>query len=203
MLYHICKYFFLFLLKIMNCYSVIGRENIPTSGAVILVSNHSSYLDPMVLGAGVSRMVYFIAKDELFRTPVIGFFVKQWGALRVKRGRGDREAITKSLEILNQGQVLGIFIEGTRNLQSTEQMLKPQPGTAMLAIKSGAPVVPVALINANKAFYTLKKVQVIFGKPIYFKEEPEVDKKERYAKIGNQIVEQITQLKKFPSKSSK
>ena len=174
---------------------VKGHENIPASGPVIVVSNHISNWDPMVVGSSIKRQVNFIAKEELFKIPVVGWLLKAWGVTPVKRGRGDREAISKSLKFLRDQRVIGIFIEGTRNKQDPNRMQKPQPGAAMLALKSGATVIPVVVVNTRKIFRSFTKVKVRIGKPLYFTEQPEVDKKELYIQVSKQIAEAIEQLR--------
>ncbi|MGE5583729.1 MAG: lysophospholipid acyltransferase family protein [Bacillota bacterium] len=195
MLYSTFKIFFSALFKIFHRYSITGRENIPESGPVLIVSNHVSNWDPLLIGAAVQRKVSFMAKEELFRIPVVNFFITAWGAFKVKRGRGDREAINRSLEVLAQGKVMGIFIEGRRNTKDPRKMLKPQHGAAMLAVKSGAPVVPAVLINSQKTLRSLRRVKIIFGNPLTFKDDPDMDKKDLYEKISLQIVDEIMKLK--------
>jgi 1-acyl-sn-glycerol-3-phosphate acyltransferase len=194
-LYNLFKLLFIILFKVSNRFKVIGKGNIPPSGPALLVSNHISNWDPLILGSGTPRQIKYIAKEELFKIPVIGFFIKAWGAIKIKRGRGDREAISKSLEILNQGHLMGIFIEGKRNKENPDQMLKPQHGAAMLAVKSGVPVIPTALINTNKILRSFRRVKIVFGAPLFFKEEPGIDKKELYDKISNRIIQEILKLK--------
>lgn len=187
---------FFLLFKVFQGFQIFHQEKIPSSGPVILASNHISNWDPMVVGSASLRQVRFIAKEELFKIPVVGSMLKAWGAFKVKRGRGDREAIGKSLEVLSNNEVLGIFIEGRRNTKNPEKMIKPQSGAAMLAVKSGAPVIPTLVINSNKLFRSFRRVKVIFGDPIVFKEEPGLDKKDLYLKISNQLVDEINKLRK-------
>ena len=194
MLYRIFRFLFLMFFKIFNRFQVVGQENIPSEGQVILASNHVSNWDPMVLGCSSNRQVHFIAKESLFKAPLLGLFIKAWGALPVKRGRGDREAISKSLETLKKDLVLGIFIEGTRNKTNPARMKEPQSGAAMLALKSGAPVVPMLLTNTHKIF-SLKKVKVFVGPPLNFENNPEIDKKELSTQISQQIVTAIENMR--------
>lgn len=192
MLYIIFKTLFKILLLVTSRFKVIGHENIPVNGPVILAANHVSNWDPLLLGSAVKRQVHYIAKEELFKNPIIAFFLRSWGTFPVRRGRGDREAITKSLEVLKNEKMLGIFIEGGRNKEHTDEM-KPQPGSAMLALHSGAPVVPVALINTERLF---KPMRVVIGAPLTFTELPEdTPKKELYQQVSQTIVTAITLLK--------
>ena len=194
MIYKIFRAFFFSIFKIFNWFQIKNQEQLPTNGPVIVACNHISNWDPMVLGSAVPRIVNFVAKIELFKTPVVGFFMKVWGAIPVKRGRGDREAITRSLEVLESGRVLGIFIEGRRNKGKPDQMLPPQVGAAMLALKSGATVVPAAIINSRRIVWGFRRLQVRFGEPMRFEEQAGVDKKELYQKISQEIAGAIQEL---------
>jgi 1-acyl-sn-glycerol-3-phosphate acyltransferase len=196
MIYNLFKFLFFVLFKLSNRFKVIGKENIPKVGPALIVSNHVSNWDPLILGSGTPRQINYIAKEELFKIPVIGWLLILWGAVRIKRGRGDREAIGKSLEILDRGRLMGIFIEGRRNVKNPDQMLKPQHGAAMLAIKSGVPVIPTALINSHKILRSFCRVKIVFGTPLTFIEESDLDKKELYNRISDQLVQEIQKLKK-------
>jgi len=194
-MYRLFRFLFLIIFKVLHRFEVRGAEHIPETGPAILVSNHVSNWDPMVLGCSAKRQVHFIAKESLFKTPVIGILMKAWGCLPVKRGRGDREAIAKSLEILANRMMLGVFIEGTRNKENPEQMKTPQSGAAMLALKSGAPVVPLVLLNTRKIGTGFAKVKVIIGAPLHFEFQPGLDKKELYHAVSNQMVAAIENLR--------
>lgn len=195
MLYFIFKNLFKIMFKVLNRLEIIGVENIPTNGPALLVANHVSNWDPPVLGAAANRQVCFLAKEELFRIPVLNFLLPAWGAVPIKRGRGDREAISKSMEILSEGKVLGIFIEGTRNRENPDKLGKLHPGPAMFALKNNAPVVPTLLLNTRSIGKSFKKVKVIFGKPIVLANDSSLEKKELYAKATQQIANAIDSLR--------
>lgn len=93
---------------------VVGKENIPADGPVIICSNHISNVDPPVVGITSSRNIYFLAKEELFKNPLIGGILKKVHAFPIKRGMRDRNALRKGLDILKEGHALGLFPEGTR-----------------------------------------------------------------------------------------
>ncbi|HEY8463588.1 MAG TPA: lysophospholipid acyltransferase family protein [Bacillota bacterium] len=192
MLYTIFKILFKTFFLLTSRFEVIGHANIPVSGPVILAANHVSNWDPLVLGCAVKRRVHFIAKMELFKFPLLGLLLRAWGAFPVRRGHGDREAIVKSLEILKEGKMLGIFIEGGRN-KTNPGRIQAQPGAAMLATHSGAPVIPVALINTDHLF---KKKQVVIGAPLTFGDlSGTASKKELYQQISQQLATAITGLR--------
>jgi 1-acyl-sn-glycerol-3-phosphate acyltransferase len=196
-LYKVFRIFFAIILKIISHYKVIGLNNLPSSGPALVVSNHISNWDPLMLGVAMPRQINFIAKSELSRIPLVGSLIKAWGAVPIKRGHSDREALSKSIELLKNGRVIGIFIEGKRNLGNPEKMIKPQPGAAMLALKSEVPVIPVAIINTNRILRSLKRVKVIIGKPIDFSSKPELkslEKKEQYSRVSMEIITTIQEL---------
>ncbi|MBC7325589.1 MAG: 1-acyl-sn-glycerol-3-phosphate acyltransferase [Moorella sp. (in: Bacteria)] len=144
-------------------WEVLGRENFPREGPVIVVANHISYLDPVAVGVASPRTVRFMATEELFHIPVLKWIIRGLYAFPVRRGRSDRMALKAALEILHNGQVLGMFPEGTRSREG--RLLPFQHGAAILSLKTGAPLLPVALINTNRAWRG-SRVKVVFGSPI-------------------------------------
>ncbi|AYA76854.1 1-acyl-sn-glycerol-3-phosphate acyltransferase [Bacillus sp. Y1] len=143
----------------------IGQENIPKVGSVLLCSNHISNLDPIVVGTTTPRAVHFMAKEELFRVPVIGKLFPHLNAFPVKRGMSDREALRKGLAVLKEGEVLGLFPEGTRS--KTGELGEGLAGAGFFATRSEALIVPCAVIGPYKAF---NKLKVVYGKPVDFTE---------------------------------
>ncbi|WP_404355367.1 1-acyl-sn-glycerol-3-phosphate acyltransferase [Cytobacillus firmus] len=149
------------VLKPIYRFEVFGKENFPKEGGVLLCSNHIDNLDPPVVGINAPRPVYFMAKEELFHVPVLGKILPDLNAFPVKRGMSDREALRKGLGILKEGNVLGLFPEGTRS--KTGQLGKGLAGAGFFALRSEAHVVPCAIIGPYKAF---SKLKVVYGKPI-------------------------------------
>ncbi|TXC93308.1 1-acyl-sn-glycerol-3-phosphate acyltransferase [Metabacillus litoralis] len=149
------------LLKPTYRIKVEGLEHFPKEGAVLLCTNHISNLDPPVVGVTSPRKVFFMAKAELFNVPVLNGLLKNFGTFPVKRGGGDREALRAGLKVLKEGNVLGLFPEGTRSKNG--ELGKGLPGAGFFALRSDAAVVPCAIIGPYKS---LKTLRVVYGKPI-------------------------------------
>ena len=128
----------------------IGISNLPKTGGVVVVSNHGSHLDPPILGHALGRPVAFMAKSELFRIPILSFIISACGAYSVKRGTGDREALRTASNRLIDGWATGVFLDGTR--QENGRVNDPKAGAALLAARTGCPILPVAIINSHRAF---------------------------------------------------
>lgn len=199
MLYAIGKLLSIAVCKMFGRWQVIGRENIPRKGGVLLCANHVSYIDPPALGAGASRRVHFMAKEPLFRVPVLGFLIKRVGAFPVRQHTADRTALKKAIELLQNGEVVAIFPEGTRNF-NPQELLPPEPGAGMIALKSRVPVVPVALINTEKLlpphalFFRFARIKVAYGKPVDLGNLYDKNGREAVEEAGKRIMAAISEL---------
>lgn len=131
-----------------------GLERFPRNGPFILVANHCSQLDPPVLGWAtghrVGLVIHFMAKEEMRSWPVIGWLAERSAVFFVRRGEGDRASQRKALELLAAGKAIGIFPEGTRSRNG--RMGEGRAGAALLAIRSGAPIVPVGISGTHRLF---------------------------------------------------
>ncbi len=173
---------FRLLFTLLYRWKVAGRENVPTTGAAVLCSNHIGLMDPPLVGSSVDRHVHFMAKEELFRLPVLSFVLPKILAFPVKRGQSDMKSIKTAISILRDQEVFGIFPEGTR--KKTTEPEEAHLGAAMIALKAKSPIIPVAVIGPYRLFRPLK---VIFGKPIDI--TPYTT-----GKVNKEVIEQVTQI---------
>lgn len=184
MLYRVVRWW-LRLLFLMLGLRGQDLDRIPRDGPVILAANHISNWDPIMVALAVERSICFIAKEELFRFKPLGWILSKVHVFPVKRGAADTSAIRRSLEILKTGQVLGIFPEGRRI--RAQQDAKPHHGMAMFALKSGAPVIPLAVRGTEHRIVCgwIWPLQVIAGEPLYFT-------KEDYPRANSTVLEEIS-----------
>jgi len=171
---------------------VINIDKVPSEGGAIICANHNSMLDMFFLGFKLKRWIYWMAKEELFRNPIMSFVFTKLGAFPVKRGTGDTAPIKQSYKILEEGKLLGIFPHGTRIAHSKVEEKKVKPGVVMIAMHTGAPIVPVCIQGSYKLF---SRMNIIYGDP--FKIEAEKDKKytrEELTEYSRQIIKKIYSL---------
>ncbi len=179
------------IFRIIFRIEVNGKENVPKEGPLVLCSNHISNFDPIILGITFPRPIIFMAKKELFNNKLLGQLIKALGAFPVDREGSDIGAIKTSLRVLKQGQVLGIFPEGTRTQKMDLDNVKP--GVALICIKSKTPVIPVFIESKYRLF---SKVVVNIGKPIYFDEyyDKRLESKD-YIELSKDIMKTIYSLR--------
>ena len=147
---------------------IVGIENLPRKGPLILASNHGSEADPAILMTTIPRRIVFLAKRELFQIPFFGPAYHLYGCIPVQRFKADLKALRQSEEALSRGEILGMFPEGTRSRSG--QLGKAAPGTALLALRSGVPILPVALsgnasITLPGSILKRTPVKIAIGKP--------------------------------------
>jgi 1-acyl-sn-glycerol-3-phosphate acyltransferase len=158
--------------RLYGRWEVIGRENIPPTGPVIIAPNHVSFVDPPLVGSALNRECRFMARHDLWDKKIMAWLMPRMGGFPVHRGKMDRQAIRLGLEALAQGYALVVFPEGARSDDGILQ--RGELGAALFVQKSGAPVVPTAVIgpyemlpsHAKKLKRT--KLKCIFGKPLSF-----------------------------------
>ena len=169
MLYRFLQIVFRLLFYTVFRTRVYGRENIPKEGAVILAANHASNIDPPLMASLIERPVSYMAKIELFENLIFGAAIRRCHAFPVKRGASDRGAIKAAVTVLKEGHMLGLFPEGTRS--KTGELQKAEAGIALIASMTGAPIVPVAILNSHRIFANgglLPQLRIMYGAPISF-----------------------------------
>lgn len=148
------------ILKLFFRLEIIGLEKIPPQGPLIIISNHHSYLDPPVLTVSCPRKIHFIAKQELFKYPIISFFVYLFDSIPVDRKNPKPSTFKKALKYLSENKVIGIFPEGTR-IKNPQQFGKAQKGIELLISKTNSPIL-VTYIDGTFQWYKKFKIKVIF-----------------------------------------
>jgi len=149
------------ILKPIYRFEVIGADKFPKEGGILLCSNHIDNLDPPVVGINAPRPVNFMAKEELFNLPLLKSILPGVRAFPVKRGMSDRDALRRAIKLLKDGEVVGLFPEGTRSKDG--QLGKGFSGAGFFALRGDANVVPCAIIGPYKPF---KRLKVVYGDAI-------------------------------------
>jgi 1-acyl-sn-glycerol-3-phosphate acyltransferase len=189
-------------LSFFNRIKVYGIQNVPKTGGVIIASNHASYLDPPAVGASSRRMrmTHFMARDTLFRNPLMGAFLRRVGVIPLDRTKGDLKAMKTAIQLLKDGACVALFPEGTRS--ENGELQAPKPGIGFLVAKGEAPVVPVYVHGSFEAWsrhsggLQRKPVTVIYGKLITSEEIQKLGKgREAYPLIGELIMTRIAEIK--------
>lgn len=168
--YHIAKTACRIVWKVVYRIRIAGKENIPKSGSVLVVSNHQSHFDPPCVGASIPRQSNFLARDTLFTNKFLGTLIRSLGAIPIDRTGKALSGIKETLRRLKQGGIVLVFPEGTRTPDG--QMKEFQAGFTTLAVRSKSPIVPAAIAGAYEIWPREKKrpgrgrLAVAFGKPI-------------------------------------
>jgi 1-acyl-sn-glycerol-3-phosphate acyltransferase len=190
---------------------VFNPENVPMTGPVILASNHASFIDPPLVGSGLHRTVNYLARESLFRFPILGSILHSWQAVPVDRDGGGAGGLRAILDRLLSGGAILLFPEGTR---TKDGKLQPaRSGIGLTVIKSNAPVVPVRVFGTFEAYNRFHKfphprrIAVKYGLPIDFsalRAEAKVCSKPRlkliYQEVANRIMAEIAALQPHADK---
>ena len=180
-----------FYCKLIYRYKVIGKENIPREGPVIICANHKGFLDPQLMMISTGRYTRFLAKEELARHKPLAILGKLFDVILVKKDSKEVNALKESLKTLKNGQCLALFPEGTRKgLEKGEDV---KDGAAFFAIRSGAPVVPCGIKGGERGNW---QSVVVYGKPLDFSEYKGSKDKETLDKVTDEIMSNILELAK-------
>ena len=200
------------LYKFYFRWRVYNAERVPLEGAVILASNHASFIDPPLVGSGVKRGINYLARENLFRFPVMGWVLRQWQVVPVDREGGGAAGLRAILDRLLAGGAIILFPEGTR---TRDGKLQPaRSGIGLTVIKSTAPVVPARVFGTFEAYgrhLSLPRphrVAVKYGQPMRFEQlraEAKVCSKPRlkeiYQQVANEIMAAIARLEPYEDKA--
>lgn len=198
MLYAMMKPLAVLLMRLLFGLEARGTEHVPRAGALLVVANHSSLLDPPIVGGMAPRPLSFLAKEELFRIPLFGRFMHGLNARPLKREGADPRALRTALRLLEEGHALLVFPEGTRGEEGT--LRPPKAGAAFLAVLSGVPVVPAYVQGSGRvwprgrALPRTGKVIVTFGPPLRFDRRQGADRKAQYEAASRAMMDAIAGL---------
>ncbi|MBQ3295813.1 MAG: 1-acyl-sn-glycerol-3-phosphate acyltransferase [Erysipelotrichaceae bacterium] len=188
--YHIFRLIMIPLAHLVYKVKIFGKENIPEKGGVILAINHIHMPDPVFVLISTRRLIRYLAKKELLDSP-LGFIYRMMACIPVNREGTSHNAITAAEYALDQGEVIGIFPEGTRNRTRPDDLLPFRYGAVSMASKTGAKIVPVVLKSNGRPF--IDDYRVYIGKAYQIKEDADLDKE-------NEILrEKMLQLMKSDS----
>jgi len=165
-----------------------GKENIPENTGVIISPNHISFFDPPLTGSFMDKDLYFMAKQELFNTPILGFLIKRTNAFPVKRGMQDMSAFRNAFSLLENKKALLMFPEGTRSKDGN--IGKAKAGVGMVSCIAQVPVVPVKIVNTDN-MNKFKQITIKYGNPVY---PPKEYSKKDYLLLSQKILDEIKKL---------
>ena len=196
MLLNLLKFTFRVFFRTFYKVEIVGLDNIPQSGAVVLACNHVSNFDPPLVGGfvGLRRDPIYIIKKELASIPVVGAALKSFGFIAIDRYRkgGDMQSLKKALKVIKEDKALFIFPEGTRS--KTGKPIKPKAGIGFLLWHCQAPVVPIKVFNTEKLPFT-RELKVVIGKPFMLKKQEGKETKEQFQDFADKVMQEITKLK--------
>ena len=185
-------FFFLLTRRVIR-----GKENIPSRGPMLIVANHLHNADPPLIGSNLRRIMFFMAKEGIFRSRLIAYCMYRFGVFPVNRQRLSRSALRQAHQVLDNGQALAIFPEGRRSRRG--HLEKPLPGSALIACRSGVPVFPVGITGTEQIkgvswIFRRPTITVNIGSPFYLTPADGKLSKEELATLTDSIMWRIAEL---------
>jgi 1-acyl-sn-glycerol-3-phosphate acyltransferase len=160
------------LFRLLGRWRVYGRENVPATGGAVIAANHISYLDPPVVGSGLTRECYYMGKRELFKVPILAPLIRRVGCFPVDRDHPDTKVIRFAVDLLKAGNLLCIFPEGGRSPTGELMVEEAGIGPALIANRAGVPIIPAYIEGTFKSypmggkFPRRANISITYGKPI-------------------------------------
>jgi 1-acyl-sn-glycerol-3-phosphate acyltransferase len=187
------------LARLLFRLKVIGADQVPPTGGVLIAANHASYADIPILGCSIRRQAHYMAKVELFKNPVMRLIYSTLGGIPINRFYS-RERLGEVIDRLKRGEVIIIYPEGSRTLDG--KLLKPMPGIGLLVYETGVPVVPAYIDGTHEVlpvgakWIRMRPVSVMFGKPIDFTEQisGREESRELFVEISRRVMDEIVAL---------
>ena len=196
MLYNVLSALGWLLTHLVCRFQVSGREQVPKTGPLLVVANHLSWYDPIVFGLALPRRAWFFTKSEMFGWPIVGKLCQWTGQIAVHRGEGDRASLEQALAYLREGKMLVVFPEGT--VERQEKMIEAHTGIAMLALRSGVPVLPVAHSGTRRILRTWRswfpRVSMRIGEAYIPELPPGVSRKAGLQQMTNEMMLRIARM---------
>lgn len=202
-IYHLTRFFalpfFRILFLLFTRYRVTGQDNVPPDGPLLIVANHLSSADQYLLYFTIKRKMMFMAKEELFRSPLIGILARGFGAFPVYREGIDRKTLSEAYRALDNGFALAMFPEGARS--KTAQLRPAMPGSALIALDKNVPILPVGIAGVEArekgllwSLFHRPRVAVNIGRPFTLPVTHQTPTKKKLAELADLIMEHIARL---------
>lgn len=189
------------VLGLISRWEVKGRERIPRQGGLVVASNHVSFWDPLLVGSACARELHYLAKDELFETPLLGPLIRSVNGIPIRRGVADIGGLSRAIECLKRREALLMFPEGSRMRDG--ELHPARPGVGMMAFQADVPVVPCFISGSNRPGKWLRfgsRVRIWFGVARHWRElaGPDADLtpgRALYQRVGDEVMREIAALK--------
>lgn len=168
--YRVCRVIISIFMRLTMRIKVVGKENIPSSGGVVLCANHIGIRDVFLIGITYPRQLFFLSKKEWFKYPIMSSVMRAWGAIPLDRGGKDVGALKNAVAVAKKGKTLALFPQGTRKAGINPRETSIKSGAGMIAYHSHADILPVCIKTDEVRYRFMRKIEIIYGKPIKYSE---------------------------------